>query len=169
MKQKQRFSFRTNKIGTASVLLGLTIIGGAYYGGTQVQAAGVYKETNVKEVKDVKANENQELAIAKKNEVDKLKAKNEAVKKVQDAQKKLSEADKDVTAKKKELFLIEKAKEQLKEAEKLVNKKQKEKDVAIDVLNRAKNENIDIEKLEEEANANLNNKKKERRKTTTFR
>ena len=162
MKQKQRFSLRTNKIGTASVLLGLTIIGGTYYGGTQVKAAEVYKETNVKEVKDVKANENQELAIAKKNEVDKLKAKNEAVKKVQDAQNKLSEADKDVTTKKKELFLIGKAKEQLKEAEKLVNKKQKEKDVAIDVLNKAKNENIDIEKREEEANANLNNKKQNR-------
>lgn len=41
MKQKQRFSLRKNKIGTASVLLGLTILGGASYAGGDVRAAEV--------------------------------------------------------------------------------------------------------------------------------
>lgn len=47
IKRKQRFSLRKNKIGTASVLLGLTIVG-ASYTGTQVQAADVPVETTVK-------------------------------------------------------------------------------------------------------------------------
>lgn len=41
MKQKQRFSLRKNKIGTASVLLGLTILGGASYASGEVHAAEV--------------------------------------------------------------------------------------------------------------------------------
>lgn len=41
MKQKQRFSLRKNKIGTASVLLGLTILGGASYTSGEVHAAEV--------------------------------------------------------------------------------------------------------------------------------
>ena len=39
MKQKQRFSLRKNKIGTASVLLGLTILGGASYTSGDASAA----------------------------------------------------------------------------------------------------------------------------------
>lgn len=51
IKRKQRFSLRKNKIGTASVLLGLTIVGGASYAETQVQAADVPVETSVKQEK----------------------------------------------------------------------------------------------------------------------
>ena len=65
MKQKQRFSLRKNKIGTASVLLGLTIVG-ASYTGTQVQAADIPVETNVKQDKTYTVSDEQVLD-AKKN------------------------------------------------------------------------------------------------------
>ena len=65
MKQKQRFSLRKNKIGTASVLLGLTIVG-ASYTGTQVQAADVPVETSVKQDKTYTVSDEQVLE-AKKN------------------------------------------------------------------------------------------------------
>ena len=65
MKQKQRFSLRKNKIGTASVLLGLTIVG-ASYTGSQVQAADVPVETTVKQDKTYTVSDEQVLE-AKKN------------------------------------------------------------------------------------------------------
>lgn len=65
MKQKQRFSLRKNKIGTASVLLGLTIVG-ASYTGTQAQAADVPMETSVKQDKTYTVSDEQVLE-AKKN------------------------------------------------------------------------------------------------------
>lgn len=65
MKQKQRFSLRKNKIGTASVLLGLTIVG-ASYTGTQAQAADVPVETTVKQDKTYTVSDEQVLE-AKKN------------------------------------------------------------------------------------------------------
>ena len=65
MKQKQRFSLRKNKIGTASVLLGLTIVG-ASYTGSQVQAADVPVETSVKQDKTYTVSDEQVLE-AKKN------------------------------------------------------------------------------------------------------
>ena len=65
IKRKQRFSLRRNKIGTASVLLGLTIVG-ASYTGTQVQAADVPKETTVKQDKTYTVSDEQVLD-AKKN------------------------------------------------------------------------------------------------------
>lgn len=65
IKRKQRFSLRKNKIGTASVLLGLTIVG-ASYTGTQVQAADVPVETTVKQDKTYTVSDEQVLD-AKKN------------------------------------------------------------------------------------------------------
>ena len=38
IKRKQRFSLRKNKIGTASVLLGLTIVGGVSLNSTDAYA-----------------------------------------------------------------------------------------------------------------------------------
>ena len=65
IKRKQRFSLRKNKIGTASVLLGLTIVG-ASYTGTQAQAADVPMETSVKQDKTYTVSDEQVLE-AKKN------------------------------------------------------------------------------------------------------
>ena len=65
IKRKQRFSLRKNKIGTASVLLGLTIVG-ASYTGSQVQAADVPVETSVKQDKTYTVSDEQVLD-AKKN------------------------------------------------------------------------------------------------------
>lgn len=65
IKRKQRFSLRKNKIGTASVLLGLTIVG-ASYTGSQVQAADVPMETSVKQDKTYTVSDEQVLE-AKKN------------------------------------------------------------------------------------------------------
>ena len=72
IKRKQRFSLRKNKIGTASVLLGLTIVG-ASYTGTQAQAADVPVETTVKQDKAYTVSDEQVLD-AKKN-VDNKKVK----------------------------------------------------------------------------------------------
>lgn len=65
IKRKQRFSLRKNKIGTASVLLGLTIVG-ASYTESQVQAADVPVETSVKQDKTYTVSDEQVLD-AKKN------------------------------------------------------------------------------------------------------
>ena len=73
IKRKQRFSLRKNKIGTASVLLGLTIVGGASYAGTEIQAADVPKEeTKVKEDKVYTVTDEQVLGLEKKVDGKKL-------------------------------------------------------------------------------------------------
>lgn len=66
IKRKQRFSLRKNKIGTASVLLGLTIVGGASYTTTQAQAADVPMETTVKQDKTYTVSDAQVLDEKKK-------------------------------------------------------------------------------------------------------
>lgn len=65
IKRKQRFSLRKNKIGTASVLLGLTIVG-ASYTGTQAQAADIPVETTVKQDKTYTVSDEQVLDAKKK-------------------------------------------------------------------------------------------------------
>lgn len=65
IKRKQRFSLRKNKIGTASVLLGLTIVG-ASYTGSQAQAADVPVETTVKQDKTYTVSDAQVLDEKKK-------------------------------------------------------------------------------------------------------
>ena len=66
IKRKQRFSLRKNKIGTASVLLGLTIVGGATYTTTQVQAADEPVVTKTKENKTYTVTDEQVLDAQKK-------------------------------------------------------------------------------------------------------
>ena len=63
MKKKQRFSLRKNKLGTVSVLLGLTILGGISYGGTVVQAAQTNVESSTSESKDYKVSDDQVLNV----------------------------------------------------------------------------------------------------------
>lgn len=64
IKRKQRFSLRKNKIGTASVLLGLTIVG-ASYTGTQAQAADEPIVTKAKEDKTYTVTDEQVLDAEK--------------------------------------------------------------------------------------------------------
>ena len=66
IKRKQRFSLRKNKIGTASVLLGLTIVGGATYTTAQVQAADEPVVTKANEDKTYTVTDEQVLGGQKK-------------------------------------------------------------------------------------------------------
>ena len=73
MKQKQRFSLRKNKIGTASVLLGLTILGGASY--TSGDASAAETTTNTEATQPAKAtNVTDNQVLDAKKAVDNKKA-----------------------------------------------------------------------------------------------
>ncbi|WP_314793878.1 SEC10/PgrA surface exclusion domain-containing protein [Gemella sanguinis] len=66
MKQKQRFSLRKNKIGTASVLLGLTILGGASYTSGDASAAETTTNTEATQpAKTTNVTDNQVLDAKK--------------------------------------------------------------------------------------------------------
>ena len=91
MKRKQRFSLRKNKIGTASVLLGLTIVGGASYATTQAQAADVPVETTAKQDKVYTVTDEQVLD-AKKNVDDKKVEIDSKTKEVDDNKKEITNA-----------------------------------------------------------------------------
>lgn len=59
--QKQRFSLRKNKLGTVSVLVGLSIIGGASYAGTNAHAAET--SSTAIEVKENTDNKNSQTQV----------------------------------------------------------------------------------------------------------
>lgn len=66
MKQKQRFSLRKNKIGTASVLLGLSILGGASYTSGDASAAETTTNTEATQpAKTTNVTDNQVLDAKK--------------------------------------------------------------------------------------------------------
>ena len=131
MKRKQRFSLRKNKIGTASVLLGLTIVGGASYATTQAQAADVPVETTAKQDKVYTVTDEQVLD-AKKN--------------VDDKKVEIDSKTKEVDDNKKEITNAQNEKNELeKKADSLVNDIDEAKKITPDIINVVKN---DIKKAE---------------------
>jgi len=114
IKRKQRFSLRKNKIGTASVLLGLTIVGGVSLNSTDAYAENVQNKsgheccvksenTPITEEKVNKAREN----------FDKIKADFENQKKlVEEKNKDYTNKAEEFEAKKKDLELAKKIKEE---------------------------------------------------------
>ena len=130
MKQKQRFSLRKNKIGTASVLLGLTIVG-ASYTGSQVQAADVPVETSVKQDKTYTVSDEQVL---------------DAKKKVDDKKVEIDNKTKEVDVNKNEIATTQNEKNELeKKVDSLVKDIDEGKKITPDVIEGVKN---DIKKAE---------------------
>ena len=130
IKRKQRFSLRKNKIGTASVLLGLTIVG-ASYTGTQVQAADVPVETTVKQDKTYTVSDEQVL---------------DAKKKVDDKKVEIDNKTKEVDVNKNEITNAQNEKDELeKKVDSLVKNIDEAKKITPDVIEGVKN---DIKKAE---------------------
>ncbi|MEZ7735275.1 SEC10/PgrA surface exclusion domain-containing protein [Gemella sp. 27098_8_149] len=130
IKRKQRFSLRKNKIGTASVLLGLTIVG-ASYTGSQVQAADVPVETTVKQDKTYTVSDEQVL---------------DAKKKVNDKKVEIDNKTKEVDLNKNEIATTQNEKNELeKKVDSLVKDIDEGKKITPDVIEGVKN---DIKKAE---------------------
>ena len=130
IKRKQRFSLRKNKIGTASVLLGLTIVG-ASYTGSQAQAADVPVETTVKQDKTYTVSDEQVLD-EKKN--------------VDDKKVEIDNKTKEVDVNKDEITTAQNEKNELeKKVDSLVKDIDEAKKITPDVIEGVKN---DIKKAE---------------------
>ena len=130
IKRKQRFSLRKNKIGTASVLLGLTIVGASYIG-TQAQAADVPVETTVKQDKTYTVSDEQVLDT-KKN--------------VDDKKVEIDNKTKEVDVNKNEITTVQNEKNELeKKVDSLVKDIDEGKKITPDVIEGVKN---DIKKAE---------------------
>ena len=130
IKRKQRFSLRKNKIGTASVLLGLTIVG-ASYTGSQAQAADIPVETTVKQDKTYSVSDEQVL---------------DAKKKVDDKKVEIDNKTKEVDVNKKEITTTQNEKNELeKKVDSLVKDIDEAKKITPDVIEGVKN---DIKKSE---------------------
>lgn len=141
MKQKQRFSLRKNKIGTASVLLGLTILGGASYASGEVHAA----EVPIGSTTDSSAEVTQPTTAKKVSDQQVLDAK----KNVDDKNTEISSVQKDVNKVKEEVADKTDSKEKLN-----VEKNKLTKDVE-----EAKNTTpADVAKIEDSINAQKQNK-----------
>ena len=131
IKRKQRFSLRKNKIGTASVLLGLTIVGGASYTTTQAQAADVPVETTVKQDKTYTVSDAQVL---------------DEKKKVDDKKVEIDNKTKEVDVNKNEVTNAQNEKNELeKKVDSLVKDIDEAKKITPDVIEGVKN---DIKKAE---------------------
>lgn len=130
IKRKQRFSLRKNKIGTASVLLGLTIVG-ASYTGSQAQAADVPVETTVKQDKTYTVSDAQVL---------------DEKKKVDDKKVEIDNKTKEVDVNKNEVTNAQNEKNELeKKVDSLVKDIDEAKKITPDVIEGVKN---DIKKAE---------------------
>ena len=130
IKRKQRFSLRKNKIGTASVLLGLTIVGVSYTG-SQAQAADVPVETTVKQDKAYTVSDEQVL---------------DAKKKVNDKKVEIDNKTKEVDVNKNEIATTQNEKNELeKKVDSLVKDIDEGKKITPDVIEGVKN---DIKKAE---------------------
>ena len=141
MKQKQRFSLRKNKIGTASVLLGLTILGGASYASGEVHAA----EVPIGSTTDSSAEVTQPTTAKKVSDQQVLDAK----KNVDDKNTEISSVQKDVNKVKEEVADKTDSKEKLN-----VEKNKLTKDVE-----EAKNTTpADVAKIEDSINVQKQNK-----------
>lgn len=141
MKQKQRFSLRKNKIGTASVLLGLTILGGASYASGEVHAA----EVPIGSTTDSSAEVTQPTTAKKVSDQQVLDAK----KNIDDKNTEISSVQKDVNKVKEEVADKTDSKEKLN-----VEKNKLTKDVE-----EAKNTTpADVAKIEDSINAQKQNK-----------
>ena len=141
MKQKQRFSLRKNKIGTASVLLGLTILGGASYTSGEVHAA----EVPIGSTTDSSAEVTQPATAKKVSDQQVLDAK----KNVDDKNTEISSVQKDVNKVKEEVADKTDSKEKLN-----VEKNKLTKDVE-----EAKTTTpADVAKIEDSINAQKQNK-----------
>ena len=141
MKQKQRFSLRKNKIGTASVLLGLTILGGASYASGEVHAA----EVPIGSTTDSSAEVTQPATAKKVSDQQVLDAK----KNIDDKNTEISSVQKDVNKVKEEVADKTNSKEKLN-----VEKNKLTKDVE-----EAKNTTpADVAKIEDNINAQKQNK-----------
>ena len=141
MKQKQRFSLRKNKIGTASVLLGLTILGGASYASGEVHAA----EVPIGSTTDSSAEVTQPTTAKKVSDQQVLDAK----KNVDDKNTEISSVQKDVNKVKEEVADKTDSKEKLN-----VEKNKLTKDVE-EVKNTTP---ADVAKIEDSINAQKQNK-----------
>lgn len=141
MKQKQRFSLRKNKIGTASVLLGLTILGGASYTSGEVHAA----EVPIGSTTDSSAEVTQPATAKKVSDQQVLDAK----KNVDDKNTEISSVQKDINNVKEAVADKTNSKEKLN-----VEKNKLTKDVE-----EAKNTTPeDVAKIEDKINAQKQNK-----------
>lgn len=141
MKQKQRFSLRKNKIGTASVLLGLTILGGASYTSGEVHAA----EVPIGSTTDSSAEVTQPATAKKVSDQQVLDAK----KNVDDKNTEISSVQKDINNVKEAVADKTNSKEKLN-----VEKNKLTKDVE-----EAKNTTpADVAKIEDKINAQKQNK-----------
>lgn len=141
MKQKQRFSLRKNKIGTASVLLGLTILGGASYTSGEVHAA----EVPIGSTTDSSAEVTQPATAKKVSDQQVLDAK----KNVDDKNTEISSVQKDINNVKEAVADKINSKEKLN-----VEKNKLTKDVE-----EAKNTTpADVAKIEDKINAQKQNK-----------
>ena len=180
IKRKQRFSLRKNKIGTASVLLGLTIVG-ASYTGSQAQAADVPVETTVKQDKTYTVSDAQVLDEKKKVDDKKVEIDNKTKEvdvnknEVTNAQNEKNELEKKVDslvkdideAKKITPDVIEGVKNDIKKAEtdkatkeQEFDQAQKDKTAKLSTKNAADEKVKDAQKAADEADKNVDFKKK---------
>ena len=131
IKRKQRFSLRKNKLGTASVLLGLTIVGVATYTTTQVQAADEPVVAKAKEDKTYTVSDEQVLDAKKNVDNKKVETNNKT---------------KEVDVNKNEVTNAQNEKNELeKKADSLVKDIDEAKKITPDVIDGVKN---DIKKAE---------------------
>ena len=144
MKKKQRFSLRKNKLGTVSVLLGLTILGGISYGGTVVQAAQTNVESSTSESKDYKVSDDQVLNVKqniedKKGQLDNKNTEKAAVESELTKQiEKVNTLQQDKTKKEEVVTNLNKELDTTKEAtsEKIGEANQKVEEARQDVVNK---------------------------------
>lgn len=180
IKRKQRFSLRKNKIGTASVLLGLTIVG-ASYTGSEVQAADVPVETTVKQDKAYTVSGEQVLDAKKKVDDKKVEIDNKTKEvdvnknKVSNAQNEKNELEKKVYSLVKDIDegkkitpdVIEGVKNDIKKAEtdkatkeQEFDQAQRDKAAKLNAKNTADEKVKDAQKAADEADKNVDLKKK---------
>ena len=181
IKRKQRFSLRKNKIGTASVLLGLTIVGGASYTTTQAQAADVPMETTVKQDKTYTVSDAQVLDEKKKVDDKKVEIDNKTKEvdvnknEVTNSQNEKNELEKKVDSLVKDIDegkkitpdVIEGVKNDIKKAEtdkatkeQEFDQAQRDKAAKLNVKNTADEKVKDAQKAADEADKNVDLKKK---------
>ena len=114
IKRKQRFSLRKNKIGTASVLLGLTIVGGVTLNSTNVHAADLQnKPEHECCIKSDNTPVTEEKVQGARTNFEKIKEEFESQNKlVEDKTNNYNKKGEDIESKKKDLELSKKIKDE---------------------------------------------------------
>ena len=154
IKRKQRFSLRKNKIGTASVLLGLTIVGGITLNSTNVHAGDLQNKPDHECcIKSDNTPVTEEKVKDARTNFEKIKEEFENQKKlVEDKTNNFNKKGEDIESKKQELELAKKIKD---EATPQNIKKVEE------TISTIENENLSLDKKIENRKSTLSNIEKQ--------